>query len=129
MSKLVRYNGEKLSFSGCSNPNSLVVGRLYKVSGKEVLGFQTNYILQNVKGKFNSVWFQEIKGPFICITKRQPQIGKPMEQLITLERDTPKHVKLERIAKTSTVLSLEPIMDNVYKAETRNSIYIVQVVE
>lgn len=69
------------------------------------------------------------KGPFICITKRQPQVGKPMEQLITLERDTPKHVRLERIAKTSTVQNLEPILDNVYKAETRNSIYIVQVVE
>lgn len=58
--KKVRYNGETLSYYGCSPAANLKVGKVYRVVEEDDLGWQTNYTLKGVDGVYNSVWFDEV---------------------------------------------------------------------
>ena len=58
--KKVQYNGGTLSYYGCSDPEVLVIGKTYTVIAIEDRGWQTDYTLKEVKGAFNSVWFDEV---------------------------------------------------------------------
>lgn len=60
MAKKVIYNGGTQSYKGCSDPSLLKKGKKYLVISERDLGFQTNYILNGIKGEYNSVWFDEV---------------------------------------------------------------------
>lgn len=60
MTKLVRYNGEKVSYKGCDSPTNLVNGKVYEVLQEIDLDWQTNYTLKELDGEFNSIWFEEV---------------------------------------------------------------------
>ena len=125
MTKLVRYNGEKLSFRNCSDSTLLDVGKVYEVLQEKDFGFQTNYTLKGVKGEFNSVWFDEIEIPVIMAFSHQPpELKKPMENLL---RFNPNEARV--VIRTTPVQKIEKIERNIYKAFTQNSIYIIQVID
>lgn len=61
----------KVKFIGCSedqirwgsndDPNNILkIGEIYELDKKEVHSWHTKYYLKGVKGKFNSVCFEEI---------------------------------------------------------------------
>lgn len=124
MAKLVRYNGERESYNDCSDPSILVIGRIYEVQEEEILDFQTNYTLKGEKGKFNSVWFDEIEMPVImALSHKHPELHKPLENFLMFNKN-----EVRQVLKTTPVQKIEEIERNVFKIFTKNTIYIVQVV-
>lgn len=124
MTKLVRYNGERESYNDCSDPSILVIGRIYEVQEEEILDFQTNYTLKDEKGKFNSVWFDEIEMPVImALSHKHPELHKPLENFLMFNKN-----EVRQVLKTTPVQKIEKIERNVFKIFTKNTIYIVQVV-
>ena len=77
MAKKVRYNGGTESYYNCSNPSILVVGQEYTVIKEDVYPWQTDYILEGLYGKFNSVWFDDV-------TDDQPSLKKELSFPIAL---------------------------------------------
>lgn len=124
MTKLVQYNGEKLSFRNCSDSTLLVVGKVYEVLQEKDFGFQTNYTLKGVKGEFNSVWFDEIKMPVVmALSHKHPELHKPLENLLMFNKN-----EVRQVLKTTPVQKIEKVEGNVFKILTKNTIYIIQVV-
>ncbi len=56
----VRYNGRGSSSHSCSDPKLLKPGKVYKVIAVEDKGLQADYTLLEVKGTFNSTWFDDV---------------------------------------------------------------------
>ena len=73
----VRYNGGRESRIWCTAPDSLVVGKLYKVTNECNMSLQINYALEGVKGEFNSLWFTKVKPSYAGISRERPIVGKP----------------------------------------------------
>ena len=59
--KIVRYNGGTDSFYGCTEPTDLVIGEKYEVSGTFQRNLQTDYILKDIPGHFDSTWFDDVQ--------------------------------------------------------------------
>ena len=119
----VRYNGETMSYQGCSSASKLQEGRIYKVEGKDIYPYQTDYYLAGVEGHFNSVWFESVPS-FFAFGKDIPRVGRTMD----VWRQEVREGKffLEHFY-TTPVHSVEQISANVYLAVTANTVYIVQV--
>ena len=78
--KLVRYNGETMSYYECSDPRVLKKGQIYEVENILESGYHTEYILKGIKGEFNSVWFdnvtETIVNVYTALSHEKPIIGK-----------------------------------------------------
>jgi len=59
MGKKVIYNGGKDTFYYSSKRSILVIGKEYEVIEEKVSRNRTNYVLKDVKGEYNSQWFNE----------------------------------------------------------------------
>jgi hypothetical protein len=124
MAKLVRYNGEKVSYKGCDSPTNLVKGKVYEVQFEEDLGWQTNYKLKGLNGNFNSVWFNEVEIPVVmALSHKHPELHKPLENLLMFNKN-----EVRQVLKTTPVQKIEKVEGNVFKILTKNTIYIIQVV-
>ena len=124
MTKLVRYNGEKVSYKGCDSPTNLVKGKVYEVQFEEDLGWQTNYKLKGLNGNFNSVWFNEVEIPVVmALSHKHPELRKPLENLLMFNKN-----EVRQVLKTTPVQKIEKVEGNVFKILTKNTIYIIQVV-
>ena len=122
--KNVIYNGGTNSYYGCSDATNLVVGKLYKVIREIDLGFQTNYELEGVNGKYNSVWFTDVESlpqTYLAFGFAAPVEGKSCECYRILPTGSQEH------CFTSEVKHVSIVGKNTYKAVTRNSIYIVTI--
>ena len=101
-----------------------MVGKIYEVNEEIDLGYQTNYILKEVDGEFNSVWFKKIELPVaMALAKEMPNLGKPMKNLLRFNKN-----EVRQILQTTPVRNIEKIERNVFKVLTQNTIYIIQVV-
>lgn len=127
MEKRVSYNGSKVGYYGCSEPTALVKGKEYVVEAKMQREHQTNYLLKEVPGEFNSLWFDEVSPDekvYMAVANKVPVIGE-----VYLCK------KLEIIGTTldfidwytSKVKGFYYLGNNIYQVITRNSIYIVNV--
>ena len=126
MKMIVRYNGGKDSYNACSEPKELVVGQEYEVVSIEKGDWQTNYTLKGIKGKFNSVWFDEVSlypPTYLAVSNKKPIVGYAYE--CSRMEYIDGAWKLSR-KKTSNVKAVEQIGKVTYKVETLNSTYIVQ---
>lgn len=123
--KYVRYNGGTESYYGCSNPNTLIKGRVYEVRAIYDRGFQTDYTLKGVDGYFNSSWFDELKATYFAYSPMLPTKG----QKYCCKRLTGVHGGHSEDCLTSFVESVELIGINTYKVETENSVYVVKIVK
>ena len=122
----VIYNGGTESYYTCTSPIGLIFGAKYKVIGADDRGFQTNYILEGIDGYFNSVWFNlvEAKPTYLAVSKYVPEVGKSYRCCkMEIKQPGPALVK----TTTSRVKSIERMSACIYKVETLNSIYLVQV--
>lgn len=127
--KRVYYNGKKESYYSCQPASNLHAGRCYEVEEEIVFDFQTNYILKglpqsipNVEPGYNSCWFKEVP-VYLAKARIVPQVGVPMRNF---NRLTEKG-EWESILRTSNVLEVHPLGENVYEVYTQNSTYIVRV--
>lgn len=130
MIKRVRYNGGTGSYKGCSDPAALVVDKEYEVTAKiDRGGFQTDYMLNGVKGEYNSVWFDELpdinNSTHIAIGRSIPEKGKVYECFVIQFAE--HHPELVRY-RTSVVKEVTYRGNNIYEFKTSSSsIYIVTV--
>ena len=126
--KVVRYNGDTMSFYPCSNPNNLVVGKEYEVVLARDKGCQTNYTLKGVDGEFNSIWFDDVfsdeKKIYLGYGTEIPKIG---ERYICTRMEFVSGVLHLVECSTSKVQKMDYLGNNVYQVTTLNSIYIVAV--
>ncbi len=129
MAKIVRYNGGTISYYRCSEPTELVVGKEYEVTYVNDRGFQTDYTLKGVNGKFNSIWFDDVNSvntakTFMALARTVPVVGERYK-CSKLEFINGLPTLIDR--NTSTVKEVSEMGNNIYRVTTRNSIYIVQV--
>ena len=127
----VRYNGGTESYRPSSDYKKLVLGQIYDVVAEEDLGFQTNYTLKGVSGRFNSCWFDIVeysdqKETLLAIANNMPKVG---ERCSCYKLNAgPDHIAI-RGYKTGKIESVETFAgDNVYIAKDNEHVYIVQVV-
>ena len=130
MGKMVRYNGDTLSYYGTSDVKQLQVGKVYEVISIEVKDWQTNYYLHGVKGCFNSVWFETVEenkpDVYMAVSIERPNVGKSYHcSKMVWTDDGLEYWKVT----TSPVEEVEYIGNRVYKVKTLNSIYMVLVDE
>ena len=125
MANKVIYNGGTQSYYGCSAPTNLIVGKEYEVIGVKDRGWQTDYTLKGVKGEYNSAWFDEPKDRvYMAISHLAPIPGIRYScSQIEIIEGQPRL----RALTTSTVTKVDHMGNNIYRVETRNSVYIVNV--
>ena len=124
--KKVIYNGGTESYFSCSEPTNLVVGKIYEVVHENDIDWQTNYYLKGVPGEFNSVWFNEVSNfnTYFAISNELPVVGKSCKcNKLELNKNI---VEMQEL-NTETVLSVELLGKNTYKAFTQNGIYLITV--
>ena len=123
----VIYNGGTTSYNGCSSHKKLIVGKVYEVVHQKVGKWQTDYILKDVDGQFNAVWFDKVSREiptYLAIASNIPAVGECLEcnKIILNNIDN----CIRRI-RTSRVRKVDLIGESTYKVTTRNSIYVVVV--
>ena len=91
-------------------------------------GWQTDYILKDVDGEFNSVWFDEVSSDdkvYMAIAHEVPVIGERYFcYKIEFINGQPNFIDWY----TSTVEGINYMGNNICQVTTRNSVYIVNVV-
>ena len=128
LAKKVKYNGGTGSYYGCTEPNELTKNQIYTIENEMEIGpYQTNYILTEVDGEFNSSWFDDVEisdRVFIGISYEKPVCG----MRYTLYKLEPiMGITNRRPIRTSTIKSILLLGNSIYMLYTKNSIYIVQV--
>ena len=124
--KQVIYNGGKDSYYGCSNPNVLVVGKVYTVLKEHNRFWQTDFTLEGVEGKFDSRWFYEAPRTYIAIGTTTPVVGKHYVCSRIVRNENDDSYCMEDCT-TSCVQEVECVGSGGYKVTTKNSIYLVTV--
>lgn len=120
----VKYNGGTKSYLDCSDPDKLVRDQIYQVVAINDCGWQTNYTLKGVTGRFNSVWFDKVN-VYKAITNHQPSVGHSMACAKVELVDG----KLKATSwNTTTVMKSEEIEQDVFKVTTLNSIYMTMLI-
>ena len=121
--RYVKYNGGTDSFYSSSNPACLRAGHIYKVVKEEWYPCHCEYILEGVRGHFNSVWFDDLP-TYFAYAKAIPRIG---DMLDVARQDVKESYVSFGHYYTSRVKYLERLGSNTYMAVTLNTVYIVQV--
>ena len=121
----VRYNGERATYYSCSEPEKLIEGNVYEVIRSRDLGFQTNYLIEYDEGQygeFNSMWFEKVmeENVYIAFSTQIPIIGKRFNCFV-------HYGVFQYEVFTTTVNDVEYLGNSIYKVNTRNSIYYVEV--
>lgn len=152
MAQLVRYNGKTASYYGCTDPDELVVGKVYEVIRKNVRKWQTDYILEGVEGHFNSCWFDDVlplpesaypaissdaksshantsgaesqRPTFMAVAKEIPCLG---ERCNLSRLEITNGQLTQHSCYTSIVTDIIPAGNSIYMIATCNSNYIVLV--
>ncbi len=123
--EFVRYNGGTQSYHGCTEPDDLVVGKIYELINADVWNWHTDYTIKGVKGKFNSVWFDKVP-VYKAFATIQPSIGQKMS-CVKVEKK--KNGTLEMGSwHTTEVREIEQIERGLLRVFTRNSVYVVMMV-
>lgn len=123
--KFVRYNGGTESYRGCTNPTELVLGKKYEVIHESVGAWQTDYTLKDVKGSFNSCWFDDVPSTFVAVADSVPVVGERLHcSKVEFVNGSPVFIPL----KSSIVTEVMDMGSKVYGVSTGSgSLYIVQV--
>lgn len=124
--KIVRYTGAVSTHYRCSSPALLIAGHEYEVFNEDDRIWQTDYTLKGINGHFNSSWFEDVKKDIthIAISNLVPTIGhRYMCSTFEFVGGTWK----TREIKTSTVMDVHKIGDNLYEVTTVHSVYLVQI--
>ena len=71
----VRYNGGKICYHGCTEPNALEKNKVYRVKNIIKKDGQKYLELEEVEGYFNSKWFDNLQ-TYLALSDSIPRIGK-----------------------------------------------------
>lgn len=127
MLKKVRYNGGKKSHYECSNPSKLIKGLEYDVVSIRNRCLQTDYTLNGINGEFDSTWFDDVISNnhiYMAIANEIPVIGEKLScYRVEFYERKPKLVG----DVINVIKDLEYLGNNVYRVDTNNNRYIVNV--
>lgn len=118
----VKYIGGIESYAGCSDPKLLTLEQEYEVVKVDKKPWQTNYFLKGVSGSFNSLWFETIRETYFAYSKDIPVVGKHYFCFRLSKMNSSSE-----FVQTSPVISVEQILEKIYKVITNNSIYLVMI--
>ena len=116
----VIYNGSKQTYYSCSSPSDLIPFKHYIVKDAIDRGWQTDYELYGLPGRYNSVWFNPIEKQQVVFADHVPVVNERLDCGL---------IGTQKRIYTSKILYVEPISTEVYKITTKsNSMYIVRVI-
>ena len=121
--KFVKYNGGTQFLYPCTEPKDLVVGQIYELTCSHVYDWHTEYSLKGVKGKFNSVWFDEVQ-MYKAVAPAQPIVGYPLDCIKVVPKDG--RIELHQW-RTTKVVRIDNIESGIFRVITHNSIYDIMV--
>ncbi len=125
----VVYIGSMQLQAQCSNPNTLVVGKVYNVRYTCSHNGQDVYALEEPNGFFLTSWFvpMETIPTAFAYTKQIPEAGKCFQcRTLILEHGA---VRLSHASVSAKAQVVDNIGKDTYKVMTHGKLYIAMVVK
>lgn len=124
MNKVVRYNGKMLTDSEIPKVTFLTPGNRYVVV-RTVKRDVPKYVLRGIDGEYKAEWFDDvnikkIKPVHFLLSYKIPQVGKKLE-CVKIGYDGAEAFE------TATIYKVSEVALNVYKAESKEEVYIVKL--
>ncbi len=123
--KVVRYNGNKVTYYSCSSPKKLIEGLHYRVKRTFIEKYQTNYELYGIEGYFDASWFEEVRNKtFMAVAHNKPVIEKEYKCTIIEIVNGKLHLLNWNLYEIENVCQIE---ENLFKVKAVCNSFIVQI--
>lgn len=123
--KVVRYNGNKVTYYSCSSPKKLIEGLHYRVKRTFIEKYQTNYELYGIEGYFDASWFVEVRNKtFMAVAHNKPVIEKEYKCTIIEIVNGKLHLLNWNLYEIENVCQIE---ENLFKVKAVCNSFIVQI--
>ena len=123
--KVVRYNGNKVTYYSCSSPKKLIEGLHYRVKRTFIEKYQTNYELYGIEGYFDASWFEEVRNKtFMAVAHNKPVIEKEYKCTIIEIVNGKLHLLNWNLYEIENVCQIE---ENLFKVKAGCNSFIVQI--
>ena len=123
--KVVRYNGNKVTYYSCSSPKKLIEGLHYRVKRTFIEKYQTNYELYGIEGYFDASWFEEVRNKtFMAVAHNKPVIEKEYKCTIIEIVNGKLHLLNWNLYEIENIRQIE---ENLFKVKAVCNSFIVQI--
>ena len=123
--KVVRYNGNKVTYYSCSSPKKLIEGLHYRVKRTFIEKYQTNYELYGIEGYFDASWFEEVQNKtFTAVAHNKPVIEKEYKCTIIEIVNEKLHLLNWNLYEIENICQIE---ENLFKVKAGCNSFIVQI--
>ena len=123
--KVVRYNGNKVTYYSCYSPKKLIEGLHYRVKRTFIEKYQTNYELYGIEGYFDASWFEEVRNKtFMAVAHNKPVIEKEYKCTIIEIVNGKLHLLNWNLYEIENVCQIE---ENLFKVKAVCNSFIVQI--
>lgn len=123
--KVVRYNGNKVTYYSCSSPKKLIEGLHYRVKRTFIEKYQTNYELYGIEGYFDASWFVEVRNKtFMAVAHNKPVIEKEYKCTIIEIVNEKLHLLNWNLYEIENIRQIE---ENLFKVKAGCNSFIVQI--
>ncbi len=123
--KVVRYNGNKVTYYSCSSPKKLIEGLHYRVKRTFIEKYQTNYELYGIEGYFDASWFEEVQNKtFMAVAHNKPVIEKEYKCTIIEIVNGKLHLLNWNLYEIENICQIE---ENLFKVKADCNSFIVQI--
>ncbi len=123
--KVVRYNGNKVTYYSCSSPKKLIEGLHYRVKRTFIEKYQTNYELYGIEGYFDASWFEEARNKtFMAVAHNKPVIEKEYKCTIIEIVNGKLHLLNWNLYEIENICQIE---ENLFKVKAGCNSFIVQI--
>lgn len=123
--KVVRYNGNKVTYYSCSSPKKLIEGLHYRVKRTFIEKYQTNYELYGIEGYFDASWFEEVRNKtFMAVAHNKPVIEKEYKCTIIEIVNGKLHLLNWNLYEIENICQIE---ENLFKVKAGCNSFIVQI--
>lgn len=123
--KVVRYNGNKVTYYSCSSPKKLIEGLHYRVKRTFIEKYQINYELYGIEGYFNASWFEEVQNKtFMAVAHNKPVIEKEYKCTIIEIVNGKLHLLNWNLYEIENICQIE---ENLFKVKAGCNSFIVQI--
>ena len=123
--KVVRYNGNKVTYYSCSSPKKLIEGLHYRVKRTFIEKYQTNYELYGIEGYFDASWFEEVRNKtFMAVAHNKRVIEKEYKCTIIEIVNGKLHLLNWNLYEIENVCQIE---ENLFKVKAVCNSFIVQI--
>ena len=123
--KVVRYNGNKVTYYSCSSPKKLIEGLHYRVKRTFIEKYQTNYEIYGIEGYLDASWFEEVRNKtFMAVAHNKPVIEKEYKCTIIEIVNGKLHLLNWNLYEIENVCQIE---ENLFKVKAVCNSFIVQI--